>query len=77
MRNLNSVVKIKVNNDGEKQKYAKWCLIDPCNYQGNATLCTSEFFGAGESACVYESKLGVITCPNCIEKIKRYQKIKL
>lgn len=77
MKNLNNVVKIIDDDDGIKKKYAKWCLVDPCNNQGRAALCTQEFFGEGESSCEYKIKKGVITCPNCIEIIKTYHKIKL
>jgi predicted ThiF/HesA family dinucleotide-utilizing enzyme len=73
----NSVVKITVDDDGETKGRAEWCLIDPCNLQGSATLCTNEFFGIGESACIYEVKKGKITCKRCIEIIKEYKKIKL
>lgn len=77
MKQNNHVVRITRDDDGEKKKGAKWCLIDPCNYQGRATLCTAEFFGEGESNCEYETKVGNITCPDCIAIITRYKKIKL
>jgi hypothetical protein len=75
--NLNNLVKIKVDDNGEKKRSPKWCLVDPCSYQGSSNLCTHEYFGIGESACVYETKVGKITCPECIRIIKTYQKIKL
>lgn len=73
----NNVVKILIDDDGEEKQNPKWCLVDPCNYQGRATLCTSEFFGFGESGAVFETKSGKITCEHCIEKLKRYKSIKL
>ena len=72
----NNVVRIIVDEYGVKQR-KKWCLIDPGNKQGSATLCTAEFFGLGESSCVYETKIGNITCHNCIEKIRIYKSIKI
>jgi len=73
----NRVVKITIDDNGERKQNPKWCLIDPCNYQGASTLCTKEFFGYGESGCVYKTKIGNITCPNCIEIIKTYKGIKI
>ena len=75
--NLNSVVKILSPESGEKIKYAKWCLVDPCNYQGSAALCSQVFFGMGEPDCNYKIKMGKITCADCISKIKRYQNVRL
>ena len=74
---LNYVVKITVDDDGYEIKNAKWCLVDPCNYQGRAALCTQQYFGYGESACIYETKNGKITCEKCREMIKKYKSIKL
>ncbi len=74
---MNNVVKITRDDTGEKIKFAKWCLVDPCNGQGSAALCTQQFFGYGESNCEYEEKMGKITCPECIKTIKTYQNIKL
>jgi len=77
MKQSNRIVKITRDDNGERKLYAKWCLIDPCNPQGQATLCTKEFFGEGESSCEYETRIGNITCPMCIEYIRSYKKIKL
>ncbi len=74
---MNDVVKIKTDEYGDKIKHPKWCLVDPCNHQGCAALCTQMFFGEGESGCEYEAKIGNVTCKECISKIKTYQKIKL
>lgn len=74
---MNKLVKIISDDDGEKKDNPKWCLVDPCNEQGNAALCTQEFFGDGESTCVYETKDGKITCPDCILILNIYKKIKL
>ena len=77
MISKNNVVKILTSDSGEVYDNPKWCLIDPCNYQGSASLCGQEYFGLGESGCKYQSKYGTVTCPKCIEKIKIYQSIKL
>lgn len=74
-----TLVMILVDDEGRANDRAAWCLVDPCNEQGPATLCTSEFFGLGESRCEYKTKEVVkgITCPNCIRKLKTYKKVKL
>lgn len=78
---MNELVRILTNDDGDTpDNNHNWHLVDPCNWQGKATLCTAEFFGSGESACIYETKeviRGGVTCPNCMKMIKNYKKIKL
>jgi len=64
------VVKILSNDDGDLEEGRDWCLVDPCNLQGDATLCTAEFFGEGESRATYEVKRGKITCQKCVKIIK-------
>ena len=74
-----SIVKITIDDDGEVRD-EKWCLVDPGNFQGPATLCTVEFFGYGESNCIYklkEVKRGGITCEKCIEILKSYKRIRM
>lgn len=77
---MNVLVKILVDDDGVEIDNPVWHLVDPTNHQGNAPLCTAEFFGGGESAVIFEAKRvkrGGITCPQCIEKIKTIKAIKL
>jgi len=70
------VVKIIRDEDGSKILYAKWCYVHViCG--GNASFCTGQYFGIGESRCEYISKQGKITCPDCIEKIKEIKSIAL
>lgn len=72
----NNVVKILTSEDGDIIKYAKWCLIDPADFQGNSALCSKQYFGIGESSCQFKVKKGRITCKDCLEKIKIYKSIK-
>lgn len=78
---MNQLVQILIDDDGnEPTNPYYWHLSDPCNPQGAATLCTGEFYGSGESVCVYETKevlRGGITCPKCEETIKAYKAVKL
>lgn len=74
------LVKITVDDDGDEKPDPKWCLVDPTNGGGPATMCTAEFFGYGESGCVYEIKAvkrGGITCEDCLKKIRLIKAIKL
>lgn len=77
----NTLVQILVDDDGNEPNHPEdWHLTDPCNWQGAATLCTGEFYGVGESVCVYKEKQvvrGGITCANCLKMIKKYKSIKL
>jgi len=71
-----SLVKIKVCDDGSKNKYAKWCAT---NQFGDSvrSLCTAEAFGFGESDVKYDIKTnGLVTCPKCIEMLKFYKQFK-
>jgi hypothetical protein len=77
---MNYLVKLLTTDDRDKIEDPKWCLVDPTNHMGPATLCTSDFFGCGESACEYEEKevqRGGITCESCLEKIKTIKAIRL
>ena len=78
---MNQLVQIHINDDGDETNYPhRWHLVDPCNRQGRASLCTSEFFGIGESACEFtekESLRGGIDCPDCLKIIRAYKKVKL
>ena len=70
------VVKITINDDGDRVHNPKWCCVD---YRGDAerTLCSGEVFGFGESGAEYEKKRGKITCANCIDLLKTYRATKL
>jgi hypothetical protein len=70
-------VKIKVNDDGERQFRPKWHYAVTYDGTGNHALCTGEYFGLGESACVYDFSRGRITCSDCIEIIKKIKSIRL
>lgn len=77
---MNELVKITRDDDGQLTENPNWHLIDPTNEQGQAALCTQEFFGYGESRCEYETKKtkrGGITCPNCLQKIRLIKAVKI
>lgn len=74
------VVKLLSDDDGATYNDPKWCLVDPGNGCGQATLCTGEYFGDGESNCTYEIKVvsrGGVTCQKCLRNLKLYKGIKL
>jgi len=74
------LVKILSSDDGIKRKKTVWCLDD---YEAatHRTFCEGEAYGIGDSGCEFENKYhlkkGDITCPRCIDKIKKIQLIKL
>jgi len=75
----NHLVKIIIDDDGEPKDDPPWCLIVD-NAGGDVTCCEGEYFGLGESLCVYElktTKRGGITCPQCLQNIKFYKTVKL
>lgn len=78
---MNRLVRITVNDDGDAQDTGHlWHLVDPANGQGDAALCTGEFFGHGESRCEYEIKTaarGGITCPECLAILRLHKAVKL
>ncbi len=77
---MNELVKIIRDDDGVLTRNNDWHLVDPCNDQGPAALCTQEFFGFGESSVEYERKSvarGGVTCERCIKKIEGYQRVQL
>jgi len=77
---MHSLVKITSDDDGDEKPDPQWCLVDPSNFSGPAALCTQEYFGDGESSCVYETKevrRAGITCRLCLEKLKLMKAIKL
>lgn len=77
---MNVLVKIIADDDGEWTKNEDWHLVDPCNFQGNAVLCTGELFGGGESRCIVETReanRGGITCAKCLDILKKYKAVRL
>jgi hypothetical protein len=78
---MNKLVQIIKDDDGfPKDDADVWHLVDPCNDQGPAALCTQEFFGIGESVCEFKTKMvnaGGITCPECLRKIRDYKAVRL
>jgi len=71
-----SRVKILTSDDGEKRHRPKWCYAYNCK-TGLMALCTSEYYGYGESGCEFEEGFGKITCPDCLEVINHFKKLKL
>lgn len=72
------LVKILTSYEGDKRINPKWHYVK--EYAGGyATLCEGEYFGEGESACIYKIKIVErgITCPDCIAFIKELKAIKL
>ena len=78
---MHEVVRITEDDDGElKNDSDVWHLVDPGNRAGPAALCTAEYFGEGESACIAYTRLvsrGGITCPTCLSILKKYKAIRL
>lgn len=77
---MHRLVKIIKNDDGDPTGDDNWHLVDPGNEQGDASLCTQEFFGLGESNAEFETKeveRGGITCPRCLRKVRDYKAIRL
>jgi hypothetical protein len=72
------LVKVTIDDDGNKKKYAKWCLVT--RHGGSSrTCCTGEAFGLGESTASYNTKdapLSKITCPECKNVINWYKSLK-
>jgi hypothetical protein len=77
---MNSLVRILCDDDGRPKNDAHvWHLVDPANVQGNAALCTGEFFGEGESRVEFEWKQapGGATCPRCIAIVNTYKAVRM
>lgn len=73
-----AIVKIIIDDDGAPTANDDWHLVDPCNMQGEAALCTQEFFGQGESTAVFERKdRGKVTCLTCRKIIAIYKRVNL
>jgi len=73
------ILKILVDDDGEKIEKPVWHLLE-VDGGGDHALCTGEFVGSGESACEYTTKevsRGGITCPSCLAILRRHKAIKL
>jgi hypothetical protein len=77
---MNNLVKIIADDDGELTNNEDWHLVDPGNAQGNAALCTGEFFGGGESTVRFEMRTvqrGGVTCRTCLDLVKIYKAVRL
>lgn len=65
------LVKLYTSDFGEKYKKKVWCIVHPV-FNDPATLCKMEYYGIGQSGCVFEEKDGTIkdvTCPDCLNFI--------
>lgn len=74
-----TVVKITVNDDGDKYQDPKWHLYDRFG-DSDRTFCSGEVFGFGESIAEFKTKIvekGGITCHLCLKRIKSIKSIKL
>lgn len=73
------IVKIIIDDSGEKVKYPKWHLSTNV-WDAERTLCSGEVFGEGESSAIYKEQivtdLKKMTCPNCREILKYFKAIK-
>lgn len=77
---MHTIVRLITDDDGEANPDAKlWHLVDPGMRNGEAALCTGEYFGEGEQAVGVQKtvKRGGITCPLCLDKLKDYKAIRL
>lgn len=75
---MNNLVKILVDDFGEKIENPKWCLS--VNWSGSQALCSGQFYGIGESSAIYEERKaakGGVTCARCLEMIKEIKDVKL
>lgn len=70
------IVRLISDDRGEKYPNSYWHYITNRG-GGSMSFCTGEFFREGESGCKYLTKEGKITCPSCIEEIKKIKNIKL
>lgn len=73
------VVKILKNDDGDAIDNPKWCL-NAGGINGDATLCSGEYFGCGEGTAEYEEKIverDGVTCEQCLQKIRFFKKLKI
>ena len=71
------VVRFDTNEDREEEEFSdRWHYVDDHMHEGRA-FCNGQVFGYGESAIEYEAKMGKITCPECIARIKAIKKVKL
>jgi hypothetical protein len=77
---MNHLVKILSDDAGEERdkELQYWHLA--IHNTGSQTLCEGEFFGYGESGCIYRERTverGGITCPKCIQFIDEIKAVKL
>lgn len=72
-------IKLDTNDDGEAYEDDFWHLVFDMG-GGHTVFCSGEFFGYGEGKAdgtMEDIRDFPITCPTCIELIKRIQTIKL
>jgi hypothetical protein len=78
---MNQLVRFLTDEDGfPEDRPELWHLVDPCNYQGHASLCHGQYFGYGESGIEFRTKVvvkGGITCPKCLAMVKGYKAVRL
>lgn len=74
------IIKMLTDDDGYKYYNTYWHLGNGSDSTGKSILCTGEYYGFGESAATFKSRLvdkGGITCPDCLASIKYFKSIKL
>jgi hypothetical protein len=76
---MHQVVMITKNKYGVHVENPKWCLVDPTNSDGMATLCNQEYFGSYGHADGDVAKVlhGGITCKSCLNDLKVLKSIRL
>lgn len=74
---MNELVKILVNQCGEKDHNPKWHLV--INEDTAKIVCTGEVFGDEEISMEFKIKHREkgITCPDCKDVVNWYKSIKL
>lgn len=75
---MNKLVKIYKGVDGEEINDNVWCLVDPGDPVDERVLCSGTALDDGEVKYKEKhTKRGGITCPYCLERIKKYKEVKL
>lgn len=73
----NSTIKMITDDSGEEYPNSFWHLLNPISDGGNNILCTNKYIGFGESSAEFIERKGEITCPKCIDFVKRFKRIKI
>jgi len=77
---MHYIVRLEIDDDGEKIENQVWHLVSPLIADGNATFCTGEYFGFGEGRADGTMKgvnRGGITCKSCLSTIKYLKALKI